>query len=164
MTCRPNYDISLKRSLWRCCGNFCSSMQWECCSIWPESKLWSGCTFDKINSRADLSHSAMIPHFCCAPTKTIAIWCAIKHVKVQVQQQAAATPVCVGEELWARGDHYLYFKTYFESNEVRWHYLLSTLSYCWQQMALFTISKSLPPPVCWVIICVCIGHERFILQ
>lgn len=39
------------------------------------------------------------------------------------------------------GDHYLYFKTYFESNEVRWHYLLNTLSYWWQQMALFSISK-----------------------
>lgn len=160
MTCGPNYDISLKRSLWRCCGNFCSSMQWECCSIWPESKLWSGCTFDKINSRADLLHSAMISHFCCAPTKAIAIWCDIKRestgsatgssflfVLVKSYEREGIT-TCTSKHILKvmKSDGTIYS------------------SYCWQQMALLPYQRVLPPPVCWVIICVCIGHERFILQ
>lgn len=33
--------------------------------------------------------------------------------------------------------HYLFFKAYFS-----WHCLLGTLSFCWQQMALFCISES----------------------
>lgn len=44
-----------------------------------------GCTFDKINSGADLLHSTTIPTSVVNPTKTIAIWCDITYVEVQVQ-------------------------------------------------------------------------------
>lgn len=144
MTCRSNYDISLKR--WRCCGNFCSSMHWKCCSICPESKLWSCCTFDKINSRDELfvndQHSAMIPTVCCAPAKTITIWCDIKHVEVRVQQQADVSCLSWWRDMSESRIITCTSKTFFECNDVRWYYLASTLSYWWKQMVLFSISKS----------------------
>lgn len=43
---------------------------------------------------------------------------------------------------WRTRNRYLFFKMYFEGNEVRWYHLRNTLSYWWQQMELFSISKS----------------------
>lgn len=136
-----NYDISLKRSLWRCYGRvfFCSCVLGECCSIWPGSKLWD-CAFDKINSRTELMHSGKLLLLCPHKNDNYLMW---------YQTCESGGSVTGSHFLFAlvksyeqEGDHYLYFKTYFESNEVRWHYLLNTLSYWWQQMALFSISKS----------------------
>ena len=118
MNWRTNCDSSFKE-IWRFFGNFAQKYReifpYILSSIWPESESQSSHKFGKINCSPDLLRSTMILSSVVLPKKMIATWCAIKHERVG---GSFLFVLLKGYE--QDGDHYLYFKTYFESNEIRW--------------------------------------------